>query len=365
MKILILVNWKILKLKDIPSDKQSPDYIIEGNPYWFFKYFPNNVRVEAKGISNGWFTRVIERKYLKFYFLQTIQALKYVNKFDLIISHGAQSGILLAFIRRFGFFKRVKHVMIDVGSFNSAKEDGLIHHFIRFASKSIDGLIYHSSSQIIYYRNRFPWLVEKSKFIHFGTDSDFFSPKHNVGKIVENKILCIGYDKRDWDTLINAFIALNDNRYKLKIIGNKNLKVDHSNIELENYIPIQQLIEEILSCKFVVVPLKTFNYSFGQMTVLQSMALQKTVLAAKVPSLIDYIEDGVDGLFYQDEDPIDLLNKMEKLINDDELMYHIGKNARKSIETKINEKEMSKNIYEFVTSLLHNKSQLYFSKEEI
>lgn len=351
MKILILVNWEVIQLKDIPSDKQSPDYIVEGKSYWFFKYFPDNFDVEVKGISNGWFTRVIEKKYLKFYFLQTIQTLKDINKFDLIITHSAQSGILLAFIRKLGFFKSVKHVMIDIGSFNSAKEKGLIHHFIRFASKSIDGLIYHTSSQILYYRKRYPWLVEKSKFIHFGADPDFFLIKNDIERNVENKILCIGYDKRDWDTLIKAFIDLHDNRYKLKIIGNKNLKVDHSNIELENYIPIQKLIEEMATSKLIVVPLKNLNYSFGQMTVLQSMAMQKTVLAAKVFSLIDYIEDGVDGVFYKDEDYLDLKSKIMILLENETLMENIGKNARKTIEQKINEKEMAKKIYEFIIKI--------------
>lgn len=35
MKILMLVNWKVLSCKETPNDKQPPDYRVEGEPYWF------------------------------------------------------------------------------------------------------------------------------------------------------------------------------------------------------------------------------------------------------------------------------------------------------------------------------------------
>ena len=37
MRILMLVNWKVEYAKDIPCDKQPPDYVAEGKPYWFFR----------------------------------------------------------------------------------------------------------------------------------------------------------------------------------------------------------------------------------------------------------------------------------------------------------------------------------------
>lgn len=32
--------------------------------------------------------------------------------------------------------------------------------------KAFDYMVYHTSSQIDYYKDQFPWLVHKSKFIH-------------------------------------------------------------------------------------------------------------------------------------------------------------------------------------------------------
>ena len=36
---------------------------------------------------------------------------------------------------------------------------------MQFASKSINGIIYHTSRQIEYYREYFPWIAEKARFI--------------------------------------------------------------------------------------------------------------------------------------------------------------------------------------------------------
>ncbi len=42
-------------------------------------------------------------------------------------------------------------------------------------------------------------------------------------------------------------------------------------------------------CRFSVIPLDDFNYSFGQLTLLQQMVLGIPVIAADVPALRDYI----------------------------------------------------------------------------
>lgn len=354
MKILILVNWKISRTKSIPTNLQSPDYISEGIPYWFFKHMPENVDVDVVDIGDSWFTNFIEKKILKFYILQTLRVLFNIRSYDVVMSHGAQSGIFLALLRKLFFIKKPIHILFDIGSFNSAKETGIIHAFMKFASKSIDGVIYHTSSQIDYYIKRFPWLVKRSKFVLFGTDPDFFLTKSTLR--TENFVLSIGYNKRDWDTLLKAFEKLNSKNLFLKIIGRTDLKTTLPNVELKKYIPINQLVKEIQDCKFVVVPLDYFNYSYGQMTVLQAMSLGKAVIAARVPSLVDYIEDEVTGIFYESKNVNDLTDKMNLIIEDQRFCKQLETNARKKIETKYNEKEMADQIFQFITSILAKKN---------
>jgi len=353
MRILMLVNWKVKNSDITPTNLQPPDYYIKGERYWFFKHWPENVEVDVIDVGSTWFTNKVEKRILKFYILQTFKALPKLKQYDLIISHGVQSGIFLSLIRRIFRMKTPKHIVFDIGGFNSAKEAGLINKFMRLASKSIDGIIYHTSSQLDYYKKCFPWLVRKSKFVHFGTDPEYFVPINKNDK--SNYILCVGYIKRDWTTLIKAFDKLERKDVYLKIIGKTDLYTKNKNIIFEEFMPIDKLLKEIENSMFVVVPLECFNYSYGQMTILQAMSLAKAVIAARVPSVIDYVIENETGILYESGNIEELSLKMSKLINDETLREYLAGNARKSIEHVYNEKNMTHDIYNFIMSLSYKK----------
>ena len=66
---------------------------------------------------------------------------------------------------------------VDISSFHQAYTSGIIHRLSQFSSKAFDYMVYHTSSQIDYYKDQFPWLVHKSKFIHVGVDYDYWKLK--------------------------------------------------------------------------------------------------------------------------------------------------------------------------------------------
>lgn len=347
MKILMLVNWKIDYCKETPEDKQAPDYYIDGQPYWFYRYFEGNHEIDVVDIrSNSWLEN-FEKNKLRFYVWQTLKVLPRLSKYDLVISHGMQSGVVLSLIRRFFKFG-IKHIVFDIGSFNSAAEQGMALKLMQIASKSIDGIIYHTSSQKKYYEKYFPWIVEKSKFIEFGADYDYF--ERTKGQINEEKdsyILAVGYARRDWKTLIEAYQRIETN-IKLRIIGH--VMDEYSSVSgLEQFaaIPINELNNHINNAKFCVLPLEAFNYSYGQMTLLQQMSMGKCVVASRVPSLIDYMEDGKTAVVYEPKNVEDLVRNMKMLIDDSELCYKIGQNAKRYLKEVYNECDMAKEIEQF------------------
>lgn len=81
---------------------------------------------------------------------QALKAIPKLHKYDLIVSHGMQSAVVVCLYRRF-FRGKEKHIVFDIGSFNSAAESGSALKLMQFASRSIDGLIYHTSAQHAYY----------------------------------------------------------------------------------------------------------------------------------------------------------------------------------------------------------------------
>lgn len=349
MRILMLVNWKVKYIQEEPDDLQPPDYYVYGKPYWFFRYFNGNPEVDVIDISSIDWLENFEKNRIRFYIWQTLKAIPQLNKYDLVVSHGMQSGVVLSLWRRF-FKTRAKHIVFDIGSFNSAAENGFALKLMQFASKSLDGVIYHTSSQIDYYKRFFPWIAHQSKFIRFGTDLDFFDTKELVESADKGTyIICVGYSKRDWNTLVEAYKKLHTN-IKLRLVGHVEEKYKGiKGIEQIPFVPIKDLINQIYNSLYSVLPLETFNYSYGQMTLMQQMALGKCVVAARVPSLTDYIQNGETAIFYEPKNVDDLCRKMNYLLEDMETCERIGKKGREYLLEKCNERTMALEIEKVIS----------------
>lgn len=353
MKILMLVNWKIEYTDNISTDKQPPDYYIKGKDYWFFRYFQNrkDIHVDVVDIRSFQALEKFEKEKIRFYVWQTLKVLPKLKQYDLILSHGMQSGIVLCLWRKLFGKGKYKHIVFDIGAFNSAKEGGKALKLMQFASKTLDGVIYHTAMQTEYYKKCHPWLLNKSKYIPFGTDAEFFEQLDETKKKGKEKttpyILSIGYNKRDWDTLIQAYEKL-DTDVELHLLGNDSWKSNNPKINILPPVPVKEMICMIEKSLFGVLPLKWFNYSYGQMTLMQQMALGKAVIVSEVPSVKDYVDDGIDALLYPPEDVGVLAEKMKVLLENKDFREEIGLAAAKTIKEKINEKTMAAEIEQFV-----------------
>jgi len=362
-RILVLVNWDVHKVNGTNNDFQSPNVIRNGEKYWFFKDWPDQqVEVEVIDFCKLPLLHHIERFWLKFYVLQAFKALFRMRRYDLVISHGAQSGVLLAFIRSLFKVKSPPHIIIDVGCFNGGRNRKIELLPLRFAARSIRGVISHCSQQRGYYEKCLPELKDRHRFVPFGTDPDFFRPlKMKLsGKPsdnnVDNYIVCVGYIKRDWPTLIQAFDHL-EGEVKLKLVGAKSAigfkfpdKV-WPRVECLPYVKITALKGILADARFMVLPLPYFEYSFGQMTLLQAMSMGKAVIVTEVPGISDYVQDGHNALLVRPYDWEDLKDKMELLLNDEHKIEKLGGNARRSILQKYNEKHLALNFYQAINEL--------------
>lgn len=343
----MLVNWKVAFDSQIPPHKQPPDYYVYGEDYWFYRYFREKPEVDVIDISSFPWLERFEKEKLRFYIWQALKAIPKLGRYDLIVSHGMQSGVVVSLFRRF-FKTKAKHIVFDIGSFNSAAESGGALKLMQFASKSIDGLIYHTSSQLGYYEKFFPWLVSKSQFIRFGTDLEFFDPSALTSSPDKDSyIICVGYSKRDWPTLVKAYQQL-DTDVRLRLVGHVDEAFSNiKGVEQIPFVPINELINQIFNARFCVLPLESFNYSYGQMTLMQQMALGKCVIAAKVPSLVDYIEDEKTAVMYEPCDVTDLADKMKKLDKDESWRNDVAQTGKRFLKEKCCEAIMAEEIERF------------------
>jgi glycosyltransferase involved in cell wall biosynthesis len=320
-------------------------------PYWFFKYWPDPlIDLDVIDFSKIPLLHSFESRVLHFYVRQSLIAFVKRKKYDLIISHSARSALVFALLRSVIKELSPLHVVIDPGSFNGGRNNLAETYLIKKASRSLGGIIPHSSIQSEYYKEHMP--LTPYRFIPFGVDTDEFRPM-NLQQ--QDYILSFGSRSRDYPTLIEAWERVKHNNIRLKIIGVHNIPgVDRlpDDVDLVSRVSILSLKDSIAKARFVVVPLPYYKYSYGQMTFLQSMALGKSCIVTKTPSSQDYLTDNEDALFVRPYDSEDLSRKIEVLLEDDNMNNKIAINARRTIENKYNEKNMAKEIYDFIMGLI-------------
>ena len=353
MKILFIPNWNVKRLAEDNSSLQAPDKYVDGHPYWFFRYFPKDTQVDIIDIGAKTWFRKIERK-IKFYIQQPIKAFRVRNNYDLVVSHGAQSGLVYELLTSF-VKRKPKHLMFDIGGLNGSRINHYETPLIRYALRRSPAIIVHSSRQLSLYRNHYPNLVAKSTFIPFGADFNYFDRGLEIH--FSHRIVAFGYMKRDFATLCIAFDELNDSKYELHIIGDTSYADEYSHnrkIIFHGKMPIDHLVQFILGSAFVVIPLPEYLYSYGQMSFLQSMALRKPMVVTDTTSSHDYVS-GIPGVLSpKPYDVADMKRCLAEMMSKDkgELMY-MGLMNAEHVRNDLSERVMGERIYRFVSKIMN------------
>ena len=347
IKILFLPNWKVSRLELDSQSIQSPDKIVAGIPYWFFRYFVNLPDVDVLDKSSAGPFRLLE-KITRIYFYQSLKAYVSCKKYDVIISHGAQSGLVYSLLNSLpGRRKRPKHVIFDIGGMNGARKNIFECLLIRIALASKPGIICHSSCLLKFYQRTYPSIFPSARFIPFGVDVNDFKP---IKCPVKRQILSFGYSKRDYATLLKAWENI-DSDVTLKIIGLKNVNNEAEHVSILDGVSLTELRKEIAQSLFIVIPLPYFKYSYGQMSFLQSLSMGKFTIVTYTPSSSDYLKDGLGAKFVPVGDDQQLAAEIQKALKDENLLEKQGHTARAYVESNCSEKTMAKHIESYLRNL--------------
>ena len=348
MKILFLPNWKVHQLNVDSEAIQAPDKQVRDTPYWFFKYFTQPCTVDIIDFQQKNGLSWIEKK-ANTYILQGIKAFFKSSQYDLVISHGAQSGLMYALLNTLFNRKKPLHIIFDIGAMNGARNHALENAMIKFALKSNPSIICHSQIIIDYYKIIYPNLVNRSRHIPFGVDTEYFAPQQSASQNSagqESYILSFGSAKRDYQTLLAAWSGIKTT-HRLRLIGYKQ-SPNVDNVDVMDKVSIEELKNQIAKALFIVIPLPVFNYSYGQMSFLQSMSMGKTVIVTETPSSIDYLKDGQGSFYVRPFDVDDMRAKINLLINNKKLLENSNSKARLYVIEHFAEQQMAEKIEKFI-----------------
>jgi len=347
MKILFLANWKIEYLDKNSDAIQPANKVVNGEKFWFFKSWPQASKIDVLDFSTIYGLNTIERSVTKVHIIQGLKAFFRQNKYDLIISHGAPSGLVLSLLNVLLGKNKPPHILIDVGCFNGGRNNEFETGLIKFTFKNLAKLIYHAKIQKKYYEEHFSH--QDSFYVPFGVDLDYFYP---LDEPVEDYVITFGYRKRDYPTLLKAWNSISTGT-KLKIVGLSNEQMQdikkiapNSNVDLVSVTPTQDLKKMIARSRFVIVPLPYFKYAYGQKTFLEPMAMKKAVIVTKTPSSEDYVTDLETAVLVKPYDDADMKKKIELLLSDEGLVEKISNNALRSVQESFTVKQMAERIYE-------------------
>lgn len=354
MKILFTPNWTVHHLDADDDLIQPPDKQVVGQGYWFFKYFPKGYQVDI--IDRGrksWF-RDLEKK-IKFYIKQPIRAFKCRNDYDIVVSHGAQSGLVYELLCSF-VKNKPPHLMFDIGGLNGARINHYETPLIRFALRKCPYILVHTSRQVDFYREHYPELAEKVRFIPYGVDCKYFVPQPSVERT--RTILTFGKAKRDNVTLCEAFARIADKRgYRLIVVGEPELSKRYDYLDeiiFRSVIPLPELMQLMAESDFIVIPLPEFLYSYGQMSFLQSMAMGKAAIITRTTSSRDYIEKAPGVIGVEPYDIDGMKHALEEMMDmTDAQRDAIGMANRSYATSRYDEREMSKAICDYINEIVN------------
>lgn len=191
----------------------------------------------------------------------------------------------------------------------------------------------------------------RKKFIEFGIPQDKLINIPNFIQ-VEHYQPCFEHEKyflyfgrlseeKGIKTLIKA--VKNIKQGKLVIAGTGPLESELKNMveneAMDNVVFVgfkggEELRNLIQKAMFVVVPSKW--YENGPLSVLEAMACGKAIIGSNIGGIPEFIKNGETGLLFKPDDHLELLDKMNTLINNDKLLYEMGINARKRVEEEYN-----------------------------
>jgi len=193
------------------------------------------------------------------------------------------------------------------------------------------------------------------KILHNSLDLNAFEPNFTPG----DYLVYFGRlsHEKGVKTLCQAVRKLPE--VKLKIIGagpeQKHLveyiKLKQArNIEMLGALKSPELFEIIKKSKFVIVPSQWYeNYP---MSVIESMALGKPVLAAKLGGLTEMITENYNGWFFQPGNIRDLRDKIKRNFTNNQLIEQLGRNARRTVEQKNSSETYYKELLGIYDSLI-------------
>ena len=255
------------------------------------------------------------------------------REYETIFTNGENVGIPLALLLA-GVSRPPRHVTI--GHRLSTGKKQLFFSKLN-VQRRMDTIFLYAEAQQKWAVDHLRIAPEKLALIPFHADAGFYRPLpgHDMNP---NQICAAGLEWRDYPTLIDAVKTMPDLKVKLAAASpwskHENETENRTlppNVEARRY-SYAELRHLYAESAFVVVPLKETDFQAGVTTILEAMAMGKTVVATRTTGQTDVITDGENGLSVAPGDAAGWREAIARLRADADLRERLGRSARGWVE---------------------------------
>jgi len=302
----------------------------------------------------------------KFSIISLFKLFKFIknNKFQVIHTHLIQAGILG---KLFGKILGVP-VITSTRHYEFLPESFYLYRLEDYLSKIINTTTISISQAVSDYMIQAGFKPERISLVLNGVDDDYFKPQ---GKLLKenNSVVSVGRltEQKNFSLLIEAVNLIRDkiNDIKCYIIGNgpqyEMLKEKIISLELQDRVfllkavPNEQIRDLVWEKEIYV---SSSIYEGLPISLLEAMALEMPIVACDVGGVKDILENDVNGLLVEPNQPQILADTIIALINNPDNQKKYGKNARQLAVDEFSIKLAVKKTQDLYIELLKSKNIL-------
>ncbi len=317
LKILTLVNWK------------------EEGRWYFLRALKNRVEqasilqpVSLKHSVNGKLTYI--SNYLSEFYVP-ILALTRRKHFDIIVSWQMRIGICYGILKRFFHANKPPVHIIQDFHIDLTQTQWYYRFQIALLKLAISGIDYFcctSTEEEAIYSRMFKIPRSRIIFLPLVESPDNFEKQTYIE---QDYIFSYGKSDRDFDTLIRSVSLLNIKTYILSPKYKPRVPVPENVFIIRDYISGNELVKWIASSRIMVLPLKDYRVSAGQISMLEVMSLARPLIITENMATKEYAIHKQTALFFEAGNDKELTDHIQYLWNHREVAKDIGQQALQAI----------------------------------
>lgn len=283
---------------------------------------------------------------------QALALLPIMNNYDLIITTGDSSGLPILALKKYGLLKKpVIYITAGLAGALRNKKYSLLYNFYKQILSQADISIAYSQVEIDFFEKFMGMEKGSMKFVPLGVDYDYFSQKSSLKK---NIICAVGLDScRDYKTFFEAIKHVSVQVEVVCYPNNiKNLRIP-SNVKINSFISISEVRRIYQRSIISIIPSNETFRSTGQIVFLESASAQVPVVATKILGLTTAfkLKNNTHLLYSAPQDPQDLKEKINFLLNNPRKGRIIAANASNLVKNNYTTKYLAKNLAGIIEKL--------------